>query len=130
LRPEVVAGNLAAPVFLHELHYLTHNFNWVKWCFSFEQCVKNYGAVFLEVTNSRRETVVAPAAGIATHDILNAVNRRTPKTRTIDQRLEQFTGDEGREIVPPLAKIFSIIFLTVFGKRSFDRGGIEARIEL
>jgi hypothetical protein len=65
LRAVLVANNLGAPVLPHERNNLGHNLARIKWRTPFVKNVENYFTVTLPMENSRRETIITPAAGIA-----------------------------------------------------------------
>jgi hypothetical protein len=88
LRPVLVANNLAAPILPHERDNLGHNLARIEGRTPFVKSVENYFTVTFPMGNSRRETVIAPARGIAPRNIVYIPGRRPDENPTIDRRIQ------------------------------------------
>jgi hypothetical protein len=99
---------------MQKLHNRMHSLRRIKRSLPLEQDVKNNAAALLPMRNRRRETVAAPARGITPRNVRHAPLRRTNSNVAVNQRVEQLTRDERREIITRLGIVFGTMTLGIF----------------
>jgi hypothetical protein len=88
LRPVLVANNLGAPILPHERDNLGHNLARIEGRTPLVKSVEDYFTVTFPMGNSRRETIITPAAGIAPRNIVYIPGRRPDENPAIDRRIQ------------------------------------------